>query len=59
MVLPLMLVSGFPRSIIDCRAPVGSLLAGSQSCADLGLYSGKPCGCYHWAGCVGVVSESS
>ena len=29
--LPLFLASGFPRSIVDCKAPVGSLLAGSQS----------------------------
>ena len=28
--LPLFLASGFLRSIVDCKAPVGSLLAGSR-----------------------------
>ena len=40
--LPLMPAIGFPRSLFDCRTPVGSLLAGSRSCAGLGPYSGKP-----------------
>ena len=29
--LPLFLASWFPRSIVDCRAPVGLLPVGSQS----------------------------
>ena len=56
--LLLILASGYPRSIIDIRAPVGSLLAGSRSSAGLGPYFGKPCGYYHWPGCVGVMSGS-